>query len=367
MKAHQQRKRWGFVAVLLFAATSVLHAQDATCAYPDNEWEAAAPEAVGADAEALDAALAQAETLPYLRSLLIVRGRCLIAERYFGVAAADDLVNSYSVTKSVTASLIGIAIDEGLIPSVTSPLGDFMEIEVDAEQASITLDDLLKMLSGIDWDEASAANIGGMLALERHEVDYILGLPMAHIPGTMWNYSTADSHLLSAALSAAVREPAVEYAQTHLFNPLGITNVAWTADADGVNLGGTQLFWRPQDMARFGLLLVEDGAWNGEQVVPQRWIEYMLRPQLRDPSPYTLSYAAHWWHVYAQGYPPMSAAVGYGGQFILLVPALDVVIVTTGDSTLGSPNRYISGTLAEQRVSEVIDLLIEQVLPAFDD
>jgi CubicO group peptidase (beta-lactamase class C family) len=269
----------------------------------------------------------------------------------------------------VTATLVGIAIEEGQIESVDVPIADYLPEEHftdDNLRKTITVDHLLKMLSGLGWHEDG--HIGGMLRLQRDEIGFILGLPMDYLPGTHWLYSTADSHLLSGVLTEATGETALDYGNHRLFDPLGISDIRWTEDAEGYNLGGTQLFLRSADMARLGLLYLRNGVWDGEQIVPAQWIEYVTEPQLSDPSAYEWSYAAHWWHIYLDGYPAMSAASGYGGQYIILVPEYDLVIVTTANSYIShEPEVYISGTRQLRQVEAILDLVEGVILPAVED
>lgn len=340
-------------------------AEPALCASPTSDWQTGTPEAIGLDsALLLDGEARIPDELPFLRSLLIVRHRCLVYEQYFGGADETTMFNGFSTTKSVTGALIGIAIASGEIESVTDSIGRYLDLPDGDPHRRITVSHLLRMLSGIDWDETSAADIGGMLAAQRDEVGYILGLPLTHVPGGYWNYSTADSHLLSAVLTAAVSDSTANYARSHLFDPLGIADFDWNTDSAGINFGGTQLFWRAQDMARFGQLILQQGEWDGQQIVSDAWIAFLTRPQLADPSIYELSYAAHWWHVRLGDWPPMSAASGYGGQLIIVAPEQDAVIVTTANSYVRQPDVYISGAQEARQREAILDYIEQVVLPA---
>ncbi|MBE0688754.1 MAG: serine hydrolase [Anaerolineae bacterium] len=353
------------VIVGLLSAIFRLDAAQVTCESPTHGWQVVAPEEVGLDGDRLAAGEAVIDQdLPYLRSVSIVRHGCIAYERYFGGADADTLFNGFSVTKSVTGTLIGMAIDEGYIASVNDPIGDYLTLPEDDPHRQITIAYLLKMLSGIDWDESSAADIGGMLEATRDEVAYILGLPLTQRPGTHWNYSTADSHLLSALLTAAVGESTYDYAAMRLFEPLGIHGIHWESDSSGINFGGTQLFWRARDMLKFGQLYLQGGVWDGETLIAPDWVAYVTRPQLADPSIYELSYAAHWWHALIGDYPPMHAAVGYGGQFIFVAPEQDVVIVITANSYVRPPDVYISGVQEQRQEQGILDYVERFILPA---
>lgn len=347
-------------ALLVFAPAN---AEVTECSLPNEGWQIASPEDVGLDGELLASSEAAIEEdLPFVTSVLVIRNGCLAYEHYYRGSDEDTASNVFSVTKSVTATLVGIAISDGLIDSVHDSIGKYLDIAPDDPRADITVRHLLWMLSGLGWDEESGTHIGGMLALQRDEIDFILSLPLDHVPGTAWNYSTADSHLLSAVLTAATGVSALEYAQTVLFDPLGITPEKWTPDTNGISLGGTQLFLTPRDMAKFGLLILNGGRWGDQQIVSGDWVDFMTRAQLDDPSEYTRSYAAHWWYTLVEGYAPMFGALGYGGQNILVAPELDLVVVVTANSERG--NSYISGTTARRQEEAILGLITAYVLPA---
>lgn len=357
---------WRFVSAgwVLLSLIAVLGStvRAETCDYPEESWQNAALADAGFDTDQREALETVSTELPFLRSLLIVRHKCLVYERYFAEADAETLFNTFSITKSVTGLLIGIAIEEGVIGGVHDRIGPYLSRFTSSGPAPgrMTVNHLLKMLSGIDWSEDQ--EIGGMLALHRSETAYILGLPRTYTPGVHWNYSTADSHLLSAVLTGASGLSVLEFAQSRLFDPLRIQDVGWTSDQDGINLGGTQLFLRSQDLARLGLLVLDRGNWDGHRLISEDWIATMLRPQLSDPSAYQLSYAAHWWHLRLEDQAPMSAALGYGGQYIIIAPALDMIVVATSNSYIHPPDLYISAFQARQQEQAFLDFFEQRIL-----
>jgi CubicO group peptidase (beta-lactamase class C family) len=352
--------------VLLGVQHLVAPVQPADCALPTDQWETMAPEDAGMDSETLaDGETKIGSIMPYLRSVVVVRHGCIVYERYFEDAGVDVRQNGFSVTKSVTGTLIGIAIAEDEIGSAADSIAAYLPLSDGDHRRGITLSHLLHMLSGLGWEETSGAHIGGMLALARDEVAFILDLPLDRRPGTHWNYSTADSHLLSAVLARATGGSTLDYARSHLFGPLGIENIEWTADADGVNLGGTQLFWTPRDMAKFGLLSLRGGDWDGEQVVSSNWIDFLTEPQLDTPSIFELSYAAHWWHVVIDDVEPMFTALGYGGQYVLVSRDLDLVVVTTADSST-SAGAYISAATARRHEEAILNYIEDYILAAVE-
>ncbi len=276
--------RWIAIALLCTVLVSGFpaHLQDAACDLPTDGWDTVAPEEAGLDGEVLEAGEATVEDdLPYVRSVLVIRHGCLAYEHYYGDVTAEDAANVFSVTKSVTATLIGIAIADGAISSVHDSIADYLDLDAADPRAAITVRHLLWMLSGLGWQEGNPSHIVGMLLGTRDEVDFILNLPLDHVPGTTWSYSTADSHLLSAVLTAATGESAADFAAETLFGPLGIVPYDWKTDPEGINLGGTELWLTPRDMAKFGLLILNEGRWGEDELVSPEWMEKHIRGPLK--------------------------------------------------------------------------------------
>lgn len=302
--------------------------------WPTAGWRSAPPDDHGLDPAKLIAAQAHlAEHVPHIDSLLIVRGGYLVHEQY----ANGALHNLQSVTKSVTSALVGIAILAGDLESTAEPIGSLLP-EVFAtiherDKREITVRDLLTMRSGLDWQEYGPAVL--QMTASPDWVHFVLERPLIHAPGSTFNYSTGDSHLLAAALQKLTGMSALAYADLYLFGPLGITQRRWPADPQGINVGGAELALTPRDMAKFGYLYLNQGMWDGEQVIPAAWVcesaEYhtLFEPESPDDCE-TLGYGYLWW-LRPQGPYESMIAVGYGGQFTYVIPDLDMVVVMTGD------------------------------------
>jgi CubicO group peptidase (beta-lactamase class C family) len=274
----------------------------------------------------------------------------LVQEWYFNGYGNDILHNVYSCTKSVVSTLVGIAIDKGEIDDVDARLLDlFPDItpqNVDEWKGSITLRDLLMMSAGFD------ARDSWLYEWERlddmHDADdavqYVLDLPMAFEPGSRFEYTNGVSHLLSCLITEKTGMSAAEYADEHLFGPLGITNYEWDADDAGRSWGYSNLHMRPRDMAKIGYLFLNEGEWDGEQLISKSWVREATRHRidanLRD------GYGYQWW-VDNDGY---YLALGYMGQFIIVIPEHDIVTVFTG----GTPDTF----------GYVIDLPERFIMPA---
>lgn len=332
---------------------------------------------------ALPAALDEAisRDLPFLNSLLIVKDGHLVYEDYFNGYDAADIHTQNSVTKSVLSALYGMAITDGIIPSLETTLGEALPTYFDGggygDLAGISLGDLLRMRSGIAFDEgqlendlSAATQEGGFDAgiaffTKRDIADYVLQSEVAHPPGEAWSYSSGDSNLLSAAFSALAGRALEDYATEKLFPTLGITNWDWIEDANGVNIGGIGLQLTPRDMAKFGFLFLNRGMWDGKQVIPSEWVYTSTHPQseglfLGNGQTMPIDwYGMQWWTWKPDVFAGQRAiaAQGYAGQFVILLPDLDMIVVTTAD-TLIPPD------VSERQMALIYDLVMDVILPA---
>jgi CubicO group peptidase (beta-lactamase class C family) len=306
--------------------------------WPTAGWRTADPTDHALDAARLDAAFDYLRaTVPHMNSLLIARGGYLVYERYRDTRAADTPRNVMSVTKSVLSALIGIAIQTGDLASADEPIGHilpetFVTVE-DKRKRAITIRDLLTMRSGLEWEEYGPDVM--RMTTSPDWMRHVLALPLVREPGTRFNYSTGDTQVLAAALQKLTAMTALDYADLYLFGPLGITARAWPADPQGINIGGAELRLTPRDMLKFGYLHLNQGRWDGNQLIPADWIAACATYHtLFEPSSpedcEVLGYGQLWW-LRPQGDHESLIAVGFGGQFVYVIPGLDIVVVMTGD------------------------------------
>lgn len=302
------------------------------------EWTAAAPEAEGVDPARLAASLTQAAALPGLRSLLVIRHGRLVAERYFVSGGTDSLYSVRSVTKSVTALLVGLALERGIIRDTAATLADFFHPPLpalDAAHGALTVENLLTMTGGFQWDESSAAGYNAW-ALAPDQLDYLLARPIVTPPGSRFNYNSAAVHLLAAVIGVASGKPdgtgADAFADRELLLPLGVTRRDWEYDDRGIPNGGAGLLIRPRDMAKIGQLVLQNGVSGTRTLVSTHWIQECIRSHVATGTTLgplgRLDYGQLWW-LGQLGGRRVILAWGYGGQFIYIVPALDLVVVTT--------------------------------------
>jgi CubicO group peptidase (beta-lactamase class C family) len=282
-------------------------------------------------------ALAVAKELPRLHSLLVSRRGELVLERYYNGTRATRPANIKSASKSLISALVGIAIDRRLIPDVKTPIVTYfpeLKKDRDLEKLKITVEDLLTMRSGLD--STSNRNYGAWVQ-SRNWVQHALSRPMLSAPGTQMDYSTGNTHLLSAILSKVTKTNTWQFASEALATPLGFTLARWPQDPQGIYFGGNDMLLTPKQMLAFGELYLNRGQVNGRQIVPESWIDLSFVP--RDRSYWSDQQYGYGWWIRELGGHRAYYAWGFGGQYIFVVPDLDLVVVTTSASTVAEDRR----------------------------
>ena len=284
------------------------------------------------DSAALADAVSRAAELPRLRSLVVQWKGDVVAERYSGGAGPDRRTNIKSASKSIISALVGIAIARGDIAGVDATLGALLPDETRAlepEKRAITVADLLSMRTGLE--STSFGNYGAWVT-SRNWVRDALARPMVAPRGEQGPmiYSTGSTHLLSAVIRRATGMSTHRFAERHLARPLGIALRPWMTDPQGIHFGGNDMYLTPRDLLKFGTLYLNRGMWEGRQVIPAAWIDSSW--VRRTASPWNGNgYGYGWWTRTARGVR-VHYAWGYGGQFVFVVPALELVVVMTSDA-----------------------------------
>lgn len=262
--------------------------------------------------------------------------------------------NIMSASKSVLSALVGIAIEEGMLPSLDSTVGELLPETAGALPAAkrrIALRDLLSMRSGLAT--TSFEHYGAWVA-QGDWVAAALARPLVAEPGATFSYSTGNAHIVAAALSRAVGRDLLDWGREVLFDPLEIEVHGWDTAPEGVRFGGNNFRITARDLGTFGRLYAAGGAWRGEQLVPAAWVRESTRPHATGwPERYG-SYGYLWW------IPPRApagafAAVGFGGQFCYVVPASGIVVVVTSthESKGEAWDRELLAFLAERLLPRI--------------
>ena len=290
-----------------------------------------------ASAPSFEGALSVAAELPRLHSLIVSRRGEIVLERYYNGARATRPANIKSAAKSIISALVGIAIDRRLIPGADTPIVTYFPAlakDRNPGKQTITIEDLLTMRSGLQT--TSNRNYGAWVQ-SRNWVQHALSRPLLSTPGTVMDYSTGNSHLLSAILTQATKSSTWQFANTQLAAPLGFTLARWPQDPQGIYFGGNDMLMTPRQMLAFGQLYLDRGRVKGRQVVPESWIERSFIT--RDRSFWSdQEYGYGWWMRELGGHRAYFAW-GFGGQYIFVIPSLDLVVVTTSSSTVAEDRR----------------------------
>lgn len=316
-----------------------------------------------------------------INSLLIVKNGMLVLETYYpgdditmdnGLSFTrkkfdrDTLHCMASVSKSITSMLFGIASDQGLISNLDEKMfasfPEYSELTT-GEKSDVTLLQMLNMTTGFPWDEDTYAytdkrNDLVQMYFSFDPIQYMLEKPLINTPGQEFHYNSGVTNLLGEILNRKTGIPLVKYAGETLFSPLGITHYEWYAfpNAPRMAVASSLLYLRPRDMAKIGQLILNDGAWNGKQIISTDWVKDSTSESVQLSHELELSpvfdetgYGYQWWRGrFKNGETDAIFAGGWGGQFIFILPKLDMVIVLTGSNYTGNYanvldiiNRYI--------------------------
>jgi CubicO group peptidase (beta-lactamase class C family) len=304
--------------------------------WPTKKWITSTPESQNMDSNQLEKMNNYFENnCPLLRSAIIVRGGNIVFEKYYK-GESNSIQPMYSVTKSIISALIGIALDKGYINNIDQKMVTFFpeyasEI-TDSRFNEITIQHLLTMTAGFTTNYRGSNGMKGCFE------EIIIAQPGSHA-----SYNSSSSHLLSGIISKSTKMSTLEFAYQQLFKPLGIRKPDWHTGIDGYNMGGKGLWMGSIDMAKIGYLYLQNGVWDNNQIISSEWI----KTSTKEKSAIKLgqkeySYGYLWWVESFESHSFFSA-FGYGGQYIEIIPDLDIVIVTTSDSrTMGPKHRGVA-------------------------
>jgi CubicO group peptidase (beta-lactamase class C family) len=306
--------------------------------WPTDDWKISTLEEHCLDREKVEKAVWYFEQNYSTSSLLIIRHGELVYEKYFfRFNKPERRVPIYSITKSFLSALVGIAIDQGQIDSLDHTVSEYFPEyfypTTDQRMRKVTLRDLLTMSAGFIWLEDG--EIEERWQESGNLVEASINLKFQDSPGEYFNYSSAHTQLLSAILTEIVSVPLREYAQSHLFSPLGIQPKDWNwgVDDQGYYLGGWGMNLRPRDIARFGYLYLNDGYWDGQQLVSSDWVRQSTSAQI--DTGFGLDYGYLWW-IHRGEDQPIFEGRGYGGQSLYVIPNLDMIVVVTANVNSGN-------------------------------
>jgi CubicO group peptidase (beta-lactamase class C family) len=304
---------------------------------PGEDWEVSTPAEQELDPQLVADLYENAADLERLYGLLVVKNGHLVAEKYFNEGSVEQEARIQSATKSIASALVGIALEQGCLTSVEQKMLDsFPEVAgkiTDPRKEQITIRQMLQMRAGYPWEETDPDLWEGLMS--GHYPRLVEEFPLTADPGTEFQYSNLTSNWLGIIVDRACGSHLKPYAEENLFSPMGIEPGEWGTDWDGHNNCSGDLHLRARDMAKFGQLYLDDGQYEGRQIVPAEWVHESLRTYSEDAWDNIgrfrdIGYGYHWWSATA-GDQHVNFAWGHGGQLIVLVDDLDLVVVTTAD------------------------------------
>jgi CubicO group peptidase (beta-lactamase class C family) len=333
---------------------------------PGDGWEVSTPEAEGLDPMLLARAYYNAAKLDTIYSLLVVKNGRLVAEGYFNEGSVDQLSKRASVTKSYTSALVGIALDQGYLESIDQKMLDFFpDISgqvTDPRKKQITIRNMLEMRAGYPWEEKDAAAWEAMWSGEY--LSKIAAIPLTADPGTRFQYSNLTAHWLGIIAARASGMDLMTLGNKYLFGPLGVVpGEGWLRDVDGYYIGMGDILFTSRDMAKFGLLYLNGGLYEGNRTISDEWVRDSLKTytvnefELKKIGRFTdIGYGYQWWSAEA-GKHHVNFAWGHGGQLIVLAHDLDMVVVATADPFWGKDTHFDAWKYEEAIIKTVADFI----------
>lgn len=384
------RLRHALLLVLLVASSAAAQQQGTPTEYRlpvalGDGWKTAHADSLGIDSRRLARLAESIRAWPELgvHAVLIERGGRLVYEEYFDgfderwgqplgrVSMTRETKHDLrSITKSVVSALTGISIGAGQIRSLDHPVvqwfPEYRELDT-AERRRMTLAHVLSMTSGLEWNEEvpynDPRNDEIRMTRDSQPLRYALSRSFAVDPGSDFRYNGGLTQVIAAVIERATGTSLEDYAQTRLFEPLGITDVEWVGDLAGMPAAASGLRMRARDLAKFGSLYLHDGRWNGRQVIPTDWVQrstrrqFRFRPRTGADASGQFGYGYFWWYSCyptPQGLVEARTAVGNGQQRIFVLPGLDMVVTIFA----GRYNDFTTGGTLGTRI------LREHVIPA---
>ncbi len=369
----EYRKRTFYLSVLLvpiflFLGLHCLFAQ-ASDYFPKSDWRIGNPKEQGIDQDRMEEFVSQLRTGKVQKSIssfLIVKNGYLVVNETFGSYDGATPHTLQSVTKSITSTLIGAAIQNGFISSldqkVFSFFPDYKQIShLDARKKSMTLEHALTMRTGQTW--TGERHLGPLNRYQGDRMKYVLDYEMETQPGKLWYYNSGIAILMGGLLKNATGVSTQDFAKQYLFDPMYIENVKWKWSHKGIPHTGGGLFLKPTDLAKIGYLYLRNGQWNGKQILPEWWVKKATQRHV----PITeniagiskISYGYMWWLMdmdkksESSEPPEIYMAYGHWGQFIFVIPNYDMIVVFTNNSSASYPDEI-----------RPISLFYDYVLPA---
>jgi len=353
-----------FFKCLIFSAFLVLSSCGETSLEPEitrDNWLTSIPEEQGMDSQLLQQAIEQGEERGYVDCILVIRNGYIVTEEYFNGFNRETPHNVMSVSKSFLSAMTGIALKEEYLDSLEVKMLDYFPEyiyqSIDPRKFDITIRHLLMMRMGIDHEENNYFYIYN----SSNWIKTTIELPLLYDPGTRFRYNTFETHLVSAIITKTSGMSTMEFAKKYLLDKLNINCTEWWQDPQGYFFGGNSMHFIPRDMARLGYLYMNKGKLDGNQIISPGWIEESLTDYTNfinfswgDLDNYGYGYL--WWLGEIKTHKTF-LAIGYGGQFVINFPDLNLIVVTTADWQL-------DWATADEHEKSVLNIVADYIVPA---
>jgi len=322
-------------------------------------WEISTPNELGLNSTILNSAFDEASAKGFINSIIVIRNGKIAAEKYFNGRNFNSYQTIRSVSKSFLSALVGIAIDQGILNLDQKMIDSFPEYAssvTDSRVNNITLRHLLTMRSGLHGDE----EVYFTITSSSNWIRTIVAMSLDFDPGSKAQYSTAGTHLISGMLTKASGMNVMDFANKYLFKPIGIVISNWIRDPQGFYFGGNDMFFTARNMAVLGLLYLNSGFFNGQQIVPAEWVSKSLVYSGGSSTVWgSLSnggYGQLWWLGKVAG-KNVFFALGHGGQYILCVPDLNIIVAATSDP-------YLDWDISDEHERAVLQIIADYIIPS---
>jgi CubicO group peptidase (beta-lactamase class C family) len=326
------------------------------------EWTTSSPEEQGLSSAQISLAFQEGENRSTIYSFVVIRNGYLVAEKYYHSFSKSTVFNIKSVSKSYISAMVGIAIRDNFIDGIEEKMLDYfpeyVTSDFDARKYEITIEHLLTMKGGIDNEHNNYMILYNSANWIKNTIEF----PLTYNPGERFSYNTFSTHLLSGIITKETRMTTMEFGQKFLCDQLGIKIHDWEQDPQGIYFGGNAMQFTTRDMARLGYLYMNNGNLNGSQIVPLEWVTASLTNHLNPRQGdwgelKNVGYGYLWWLGEMKGYE-VFMALGYGGQFIINFPELQMIVAANSNGDIYSWEE------ADENERSVLDVVANYILPA---
>lgn len=329
-------------------------------------WHESSPEKQGLDTKKLDSAMIQVANTEYIDGLVVIRNGFIVKERYFNGFDKTTPHNVMSVSKSFLSAITGIAVHKGFIDSLSEKMLDYFPeyiyTGIDPRKYNITIEHLLTMRMGIRGESENNYSVYQSIYTSGNWIKTTIEYPLNYNPGEQFHYNTFQTHLLSGIITKATQKSTKEFMTENLLKPMSIDVDEWERDPQGYYFGGNAMHFTPREMAVLGYLYLNNGKLNNRRIVPESWVYHTLSPSTNFSHPNqwgelkNYNYAYLWWLGQIGGFD-IFMALGYGGQYIIVFPNIDLIVVAT------SENQVYSITANEQELG-VLNIVKSYIVTA---